>query len=393
MTKLKSIPIPIDERLSHLSQKDLEELFASYHYENQKVLLLFERYGIKNVSFSGLRWVLKFREYPQNSCSFHNVYSWQKASGRNSWSIPFCPQCKADLWSELPSNYFIKIQKEAKYKKSERVIFDSYMKRLSLEQYHNLTLSLKVLVNAWFLKSKGNSNVLKSNVLLRGKFFPSQILGDDLILEMQQENILTRSNIHQQSILVEDELFKFFSNEIIRDNKCEGLFNLWWEIAYNEIIDYLLYELAKKNLLPQIEPKTDVVLQYMIRNLSVQQCMYAIWGAIKDSCSLIAERNWDLDYASQIIPQQLRNKADRIIEGTLKPYPFSRPYACPQSKYSEVFFNNVTNLGDIGFSEIPNLDYFKNTKESLNRIRNEVNLGDDQMLIDYESDDDIIYPF
>ena len=65
-----------------------------------------------------------------------------------------------------------------------------------------------------------------------------------------------------------------------------------------------------------------------------------------------------MDYAALVIPEQLKKKAIRLIEGSLNKFPFNRPYPCAQSKFAKLFYEDITFLGEDGFTECPNIEYF-----------------------------------
>lgn len=356
MAKLKHLSIPVDERLSHLSADEIEELFSDYHQGEQKVKNILNKYRIEGVQLGGLRHVLKFKENIKNSCLLHNVVSWQKALGRNIWGIPYCPICNTILISELP------LWKLYSQKEQENLIdVTSIIKTIDtnefdLEKYSKFSFEQKVILITLFIECIDFWPNLPLSVLGNEKFFPSNEMFQEALNNFKIIKFITSSNYLLDEISLDNSiLIQFKSANYYFDEESIDLFNLWWKIAYSEVLDYLLYELNKKNLPVNISENIENVLQYMVTNLPIQQAMFVIWIALKDTCSIIAEKNWDLVYASKIIPDNIRKKADRLIEGTMNYYPFNRPYPCPQSQMSKVFSELVIELNEKYFTEIPSL--------------------------------------
>jgi hypothetical protein len=191
-----------------------------------------------------------------------------------------------------------------------------------------------------------------------------------MISELSKQNIINSKRILIDEILIDPELFiQFKSANYYIDEDSISIFNAWWQIAFHEIADYFLYELEKKNLPTDFSNECQMVIQYLTKHLPIQQAMFAIWASMKDSCSAIAEKNWELEFASKIIPENLKKKADRLIEGSLKYFAFYRPYSRPQSKLSKVFSEHVFELNEKYFIEIPNMKMIYEIQEQITKRR------------------------
>ena len=156
------------------------------------------------------------------------------------------------------------------------------------------------------------------------KVFPNPIMKAAYKDKLEESFLVLGNKYFLQKINLSEELTDCFENtNYLFEADSKEMFNLWWDIAYHEILEYLLFELNKKKLIVQIDERIEEVMHFMIGGLSVQQCMFATWAAIKDSCSLIAEKNWDLDYAACVIPEQLKKKAIRPWKKTHTVFSFS----------------------------------------------------------------------
>ncbi|HAF29041.1 MAG TPA: hypothetical protein DCG75_08330 [Bacteroidales bacterium] len=360
MAELKKVPIPIDEKLAHLSASEVQNIFDAYHFTNQKAKDIISEYKLTGVPLGGLRFILKYKENSDNCCPIHNTISWQKAKGRNVWGIPFCPICNMKVWETLPLNFYNRKPKIINPKPMKNLYVKSEVTLLDLEKYQTLDFSVKVLIVCWFnADKKKKSKNLSFYTLDVTKIFPNPIMKAAYKDKLEESFLVLGNKYFLQKINLSEELTDCFENtNYLIEADSKEMFNLWWDIAYHEILEYLLFELNKKNLIVQIDERIEEVIHFMIGGLSVQQCMFATWAAIKDSCSLIAEKNWDLDYAACVIPEQLKKKAIRIIEGSLNKFPFNRPYPCAQSKFAKLFYEDITFLGEEGFTECPNIEYF-----------------------------------
>lgn len=352
MEKIEYHQIFRDERLSHLTKEEYNWLFDSYHNSDDQVKTIFTKLNLKGIPLSGLRWALKYRDFEENSCPIHNLYSWQKAIGRGRWGIPFCPACKKPMWSLvtiLPTKTKRKNIVKIPFKESKKNLLDVHF-------YSGLSFINKVTIVAWFLKSEDTKPFLKISTLSRNNFFPSEFLYQEIMEELELSGLFTANKIWYDNIQLDAYLFEQFQNAYyyLHEDGID-LYNLWWRIAFHEIIDYLKYEVEKKNLPSDFIRKNKEVIEYLTKNLPIQQAMFAIWTSIKDSCSMIAERNWDLEFASNIIPKNLKNKSDRLIEGSLNYFSFNRPFSCPQSALSKVFSETIIELNERYFTEAPNM--------------------------------------
>lgn len=360
MPEIKHHPIPIDEKLSHLSDYEIEELFNAYHYSELKVQNLINAFNLQHINIGGLRYILKHKETEENSCPEHNLYFWQTSKGRNKWGKPYCPICNAEAWTVLPFGYL---------ERKRQAFIDNPIREnkprideviLSLEKYQSLDFSMKAVIMCWNQLNKEKKTPHLSFRLFHGsKVFPTHYMNSGFIQKLEKHHLLHGNRLFVERILLEDKLWEYFEiGDYLLEAGSTTYFSFWQELAYQEVLEYFLYELNKKNITIKFDIEIEHVLQYMIANLSVQQCMFAIWAAMKDACSLIAEINWDIDYAFKVIPAQLKKKSDRIIEGSLKHFPFTRTYHCKESKLANVFYNDIAKLGDLGFTHCPSPDVF-----------------------------------
>lgn len=376
MLEIQHYPIPIDEKIAHLNQDEVEQLFNAYHYSEVKAKELIDKFTLEYKFIGGLRFILKHKESLENSCPKHNVYCWQVAKGRNVWGMPFCPKCNENAWEVLPPDYYERKRKTIQSKQESIYQRRSNEVVLSLEKYTSLEFSLKVLIKCWVgLNKNKESQNLSLLLLYRGKVFPNDQLSREYRCKLESNELIPENRYFIQKIHLDEELYQYFrKGDYLLNPEPMDLYKFWWDLAYHEVLEYLLFELNKKNINISIESEIELVLQYMISSLPVQQCMFATWAAIKDSCSLIAEKNWDLDYVSKIVPEQLKKKAVRIIEGTLKYFPFNRTYHCRVSKLADTFYNEVTQMGDVGFTICPNIDLFN--KGEINERDKEITFDD-----------------
>lgn len=360
MTGIQHHPIPIDERLAHLDKEQYSELFNAYHFSAIQVSELFKKFDIEYKYIGGLRYILKHKEALGNSCPKHNVYYWQNAKGRNKWGDPYCPVCSEKAWTVLPPGY-LERKRQALIdnpKRENKPRFDEVI--LTLEKYQSLDFSMKAVIMCWNkLNKEKKSPYLSFRLFHRSKVFPTDYMTIEFMQNLEKHELIHGNRLFVERILLEEELREYFNiGEYLFEAGPSSYLSFWEELAYQEVLEYLLYELNKKNITIQIDIEIKHVLQYMISNLPVQQCMFAIWAAMKDACSLIAEKNWDIEYAVKVIPEQLKKKSDRIIEGSLKYFPFTRAYHCRESKLANVFYNDIAKLGEFGFTVTPNIEIF-----------------------------------
>ncbi|NPD47295.1 hypothetical protein [Lentimicrobium sp. S6] len=212
MVELKKVPIPIDEKLKHLSASEVQNIFDAYHFTDQKAKDIISDYKLVGVPLGGLRYILKYKENSDNSCPTHDTISWQKAKGRNVWGIPFCPICNMSVWETLPLNFYNRkpkviksVKVKIKHPKLEGIILD-------LKKYKSLGFSLKVLIVCWFnLDKKKKSGNLSFFSLEGANIFPSQTMKNEYLFKLKENNLIIGNRYLLKNILLESELSDSFT--------------------------------------------------------------------------------------------------------------------------------------------------------------------------------------
>jgi hypothetical protein len=150
---------------------------------------------------------------------------------------------------------------------------------------------------------------------------------------------------------------KYYSNEFSED-----AYNLWKEIAVEECIEYLLYQLNLVGF-QSFKPgeKTNIMINTLLETFSVGQVYGIIYKSVANASKMYLEKNMPKAQAANSVIggcQRLGENA-RINNWDMTQY--SRIKELPQSVLSEFFFNKLLLIGNDGFTKPPKrIDLLKN---------------------------------
>lgn len=128
---------------------------------------------------------------------------------------------------------------------------------------------------------------------------------------------------------------------------------LWQKVARHECLQYLEHVLQEHNLPFRAGEKTSLVIDTLLRSFSVAQIQNFMWRAVKDAAAFQTRESVSRQHAANTVIGAIQRQGERAkAEGwVVKPY--GRHWECPQSVVSELFFNVVIRVGDVGFYQPP----------------------------------------
>jgi hypothetical protein len=357
MDEIKHASFEIPHELNHLSLEKVREIAQAYHDKTARPSDLIRKYKIEGVKNNALGKLLPPRENMDYSCPVHNLYSWQNSVGKIFWSEPYCPECGEKLVTELPLDYFDRYLEKIWSQVPHQKIMTNL---LPLETYKQLPLRIKAFLATWFVDEPNHRTFkLEAQHLDSFKICPTKTMKEAYIEQLNHFNLLKTNQYLLQEIELHENLIPFFeSHDFCLEARVSEYFDLWWEIAYNEVLEYFLSLMEENNFRTTVGPKTTNVLQYAIKNLSIQDSFNVTWRAVQDGCSTLAKSKGDFSYASNIIPSKIKTRTDQFLKGELKVMLFKRIKSCSQSALSKFYSEDMTFLYDLEFTECPNLHYF-----------------------------------
>lgn len=159
------------------------------------------------------------------------------------------------------------------------------------------------------------------------------------------------------------ELEEVFRTEKFPQNWINEKLILWKKIALNECLEYLANSLTEHNLTLSPGEKTIGVLNSSLENFSVGQIYNLIWRAAKDAAAFLVRTGTFKKHAANTVVGKIQGYGERAVAEKWDIKAYRRPYNCPQSIISQVFFNTVLKIGEMGFSKTPSIEYLHNELE------------------------------
>ena len=136
-------------------------------------------------------------------------------------------------------------------------------------------------------------------------------------------------------------------------------YNLWKDIAINECIEYLIYQIKQINFEFNPADKTYNIIELMLENFSVSQIYNIIDKSVKNASKFYLEKKVSKQHAANSIIGGCERYANRAIVEKWDLTRYRRNYDLPQSEISEFFFNKVIKIGNLGFDISPNIELLK----------------------------------
>ena len=129
--------------------------------------------------------------------------------------------------------------------------------------------------------------------------------------------------------------------------------HLWRQIAVEECIEYLLYNIKEVNFDFSPGEKTYTVLDELLNSFSVAQIYGIIWKQIAEATRLYQSKQMSQKHAANSIIGGCQRYGERAIMSKWNLTEYNRIKELPQSVISEFFFNVILEIGDLGFKAPP----------------------------------------
>jgi len=327
MEALQHIPVPIHEKLKHLSSEEIEDIAERYFSGKSRPKDLCKEYNIDSTAYGHFKRLLPPRENIDNSCSVHNAISHQSYIYDNpGWGIPYCPICQKELYTILPYSYFDKEVLEEDLFCMESKHLKTLTNILTLEQYKDFPLSLKAFIIVWFLENPNfETYTIQAHWLDNIKICPTESMKTQFLKGLQEYGLLKNNQYLLQEIEFDNDLSVLFKQrEFLLDGSAIEYFSLWRDIAYHEVLEYYIYQMQESNFKVLLGPKSIDTLKYLVHHMSAQNAFYVMWRAVRAGEHILAKSNGDYLLASSVVPGAIKKKADQLLDGTMKSLEFKR---------------------------------------------------------------------
>lgn len=149
-------------------------------------------------------------------------------------------------------------------------------------------------------------------------------------------------------------------NDLI-ESDYEEAFLLWKKIALYESLEY--FEHSTSNILGidyKIGEKTRTVISDLVNDYSVSQIYGILYKSTNNALRFQVEKEVSMRHASNTIVGNAQSFGERAKVNKWELQKYNRIKNCPQSALSKFFFERVIKIGYDGFNEVPRLDLIKN---------------------------------
>ncbi|MGO1042170.1 hypothetical protein ACTPEO_05485 [Clostridioides difficile] len=132
---------------------------------------------------------------------------------------------------------------------------------------------------------------------------------------------------------------------------------IWNDIAMNECLEYLNYQMNKVGFDFNPGEKTILVMSELLDNFSVSQIYSIIYRSITNATRYYQEGNVSKKQAANSVITKCQSYGEVALSNQWEIKGYSRIKDLPQSSLSEFLFNRVLKIGDNGFNSVPSIDF------------------------------------
>lgn len=381
----------MNDKLSHLSEKEIQELIERY-YNKEKVSDLISEYNIK------LRPSQLVNNFPpevlETKCIYCDINLIKSRVSRDyqSWkTIPkYCPNCGHEDGSfcSCKNCKAIEWHQKDRERQEKQDFIDIWLNHEGKEKVELSELSFTDRVYLGALLREGISedyNYIKSIENFISPLTPTYEFRSEIIDRLNEINAIV---IHQSTdsefieiVDYEDGNYRYYpykvkwalnvkSNDLnkvpliesiinpsdLEEDSFEEAFLLWKKIALYESIEY--FEHSVNNILGidyKIGDKTRTVLNDLTNDYSVSQIYGMLYKSTNNALRFQAENGVSMKHASNTIVGNAQSYGERARINNWDLQKYNRIKNCPQSALSRFFFERIIKIGFDGFNEIPDL--------------------------------------
>tara|TARA_Y100001954_G_C15807807_1_gene603584 strand:+ start:273 stop:1439 length:1167 start_codon:yes stop_codon:yes gene_type:complete len=379
----------LNPKIAHLSKEEIEELIKRY-YSGEKIKDLIESFQISCHSSQLIKLFPK-KQLSENCeyCGTALVKDW--TSRGYSWGTndAYCPSCKHSLNEHCRCKNCQDKRKRLREEKEkeEREFLTHFLNSQKSKSVDFSTLSLKEKIYLGAFLREGISEDFKI-ICPIGRFenslAPTSDLSFEIIDSLKTKGIISISPISSYSsfekINPETGNFTYYFNQVYwelnlhEDGKeqidlintlinpdfnlsSEEAYDFWIEIALNEALEYLEYNVGNAlGIEFSAGKKTMLVLRDLLNNFSVSQIFAILYNSTNKAARFYLERNVSRNHAANSIITNAHNYAERALNENWNINKYRRLHELPESALSKFFFERIYPIGYNGFNTKPTRD-------------------------------------
>ena len=172
-------------------------------------------------------------------------------------------------------------------------------------------------------------------------------------IDRVQWPLLTGNNLNETRLTIANTE-KALKSEEWPEHWIDAWLPLWKKIAMYECLEYLEIVLQEHSLPFNPGEKTTLVLENVLEDFSVGQTYNLIWRAGKDAAAFYLRERVPKPHAANTVVGNIQRQAERALAEGWDIKQYRRDRRCPQSVVSKVLFDTALQIGDKGFSVVPN---------------------------------------
>ncbi|MDU4726694.1 MULTISPECIES: hypothetical protein [Clostridium] len=383
----------IKNKLKNLSEEDLNKVMEKY-YSGVKPSELILEYKL-DVPASCLYKLFPPIVCEDLLCPNCGVYMIKDRQSKNSSvrSCAYCkecghkdsPLCNCNKCKEIKEIMQIKREEHEKViqMKKRKLIEEVYdIKKKTSVNYESLTFREKVCLGA-LIKCAGSEDLKYIHPLKEcdNKLAPTGRYFKEIFSVLNKRGIIVVSPDSNMDAFVQDDKecefpYVYYMNKVkyvininsdnyiedidkilnpseLSENDKEVALALWEEIALEECLEYLLYQMESVKFEFSIGEKTVLVFKEMLKNFSVSQIYNIIYRGVANATKYYQESNISRRQAANSVIGNCLRYAERALIEQWELTKYSRRYDLKQSVFSEFLYNKVIKIGDLGFNMPP----------------------------------------
>jgi hypothetical protein len=387
MTLEEILNPPINEKLSHLTKDEINELIEFY-YLGENIEELITTYKI-NTDKHYLTYLFPPQVLEGIKCKYCGSPMWQDRSSRSNGNnnIAYCPNCKHKDTSYCPCENCRKLQQKLLQKQNE-IKRINLLKKINIDfynplDYYEISDEYKIYLGA--LVRTGLSENLEYIIPLdffSEKFTPSSDFDKEIVDKLYYSHVIEispHSSLDCFTDVTGEGNFKFYPKKVCWyinlyyidtteqflsklinyeepiENK-DLLLELWRKISLLECLEYLDYQLELVNLNYDTGDKTKIVFEELLNNFSAGQIYGIIWSGVTNAVRFHREKHPPVQNAAKAVITNCQKYGEKALIEKWNVKTFSRIKELPQSSFSKYLFNRVLKIGDEGFNLKPDIN-------------------------------------
>lgn len=378
--------LKIHEKLQHLNEEQLDDLINSYYEGVKTVKELIKEYDI-DVTASALYNYFPPEELEDEFCAHCGGNMFKKRESKSFYGCnlnkPYCIVCGHENTPNCNCDTCITIRKRINEEKRKKIIHLYDPNRYTPIDIETLDFKQRVylgtLVKYCLSEDTSHLNsldetdtsIMPNNLdidipryLFHERIISPYIYSDITAFENSDEfpksfyisRVKYNINIKYDTDK-SDTLYKIKNPNLEID--IEEAYNMWKEIALQECLEYLNYQMEKVNFEFNPGDKTLLIMKELLNDFSISQVFAIIHSGVRSASKYYLERKVTKRQAANSVITNCENYRDKALLQNWNISHYNRPWDLPQSGLSEFLFNKVLKVGNKYLDEVISMDSLK----------------------------------